>query len=761
MICFPLDNTPYEAKDMGTYLATRTRGVFSSDGNLAVTPGESGLSVSVSPGLAWLKWSDFWGVAALQAQVLTLDLDTADGALKRIDAIVCRLDKVNNRAEIVVKKGAPSSAPIVVPPVRDANYDELYIATVLIGAGVISISASAITDQRLNEEYCGLMRDGVTGIPTASLHAQAQQILTELTDALNAQIVRQSAEFDAWFEDLKGKLGEDPATALQQQVDNLNAAAVGDSFKLKGDPISIEAAGAQRIASITAYGETPQGGTTEAPVALTGVDSVHVCGRNLLPLPYSQVSETKNGLNIAVNADGTITVSGTATAETYLNLNPIPASLYRLMGLTGIVPAQNYPVTKNGFTFFDMTIQPYGEFARVYIVITKGSVVNRTYRPYIIKSAEPLPYETYQGSVTPLPIPRPLHKVGDVRDICRTRVKSIYDKRIVLDGSLDEAFIQTNIIDGWIQIATESDSVIPESTSIVGSIKSSYLKAYAIEEVYSKKHSGISVDSNRRIRLSFKTSEYPDVTSVETARTYLSAHPLTVYYQSTAYYGTNGLDVCLTEYQTDYIESYADESITTAWISSTGALSTGAEVAYVLSSPETYATDPLDIDNAAGPLTVMTGGEVEVRMTELVGSRSPEIVAKMDKATYDADGDGVVDEAEKVSNALTLKNAAGEVVATFDGSEVAILQLTAALVGALGKTEKAADSSKLAGLAPVVDNPGPNNRNTWYFPFTGTNNRDGTRKYYAALYADNATTAGRASNLSMGLNGTDLWVYYS
>ena len=185
MICFPLDNTPYEAKDMGTYLATRTRGVFSSDGNLAVTPGESGLSVSVSPGLAWLKWSDYWGTAALQEQALTLDLDTADGALKRIDAIVCRLDKVNNRAEIVVKKGAPSSAPIVVPPVRDANYDELYIATVLIGAGIVSISASAITDQRLNEEYCGLMRDGVTGIPTAQLQTQVQQLIDHLRDEIN------------------------------------------------------------------------------------------------------------------------------------------------------------------------------------------------------------------------------------------------------------------------------------------------------------------------------------------------------------------------------------------------------------------------------------------------------------------------------------------------------------------------------------------------------------------------------------------------
>lgn len=613
MICFPLDNTPYEAKDMGTYLATRTRGVFSSDGNLAVTPSESGLSVSVSPGLAWLKWSDYWGTAALQEQALTLDLDTADGALKRIDAIVCRLDKVNNRAEIVVKKGAPSSAPIVVPPVRDANYDELYIATVLIGAGVISISASAITDQRLNEEYCGLMRDGVTGIPTASLHAQAQQILTELTDALNAQIVRQSAEFDAWFEELKGKLGEDPATALQLQVDNLNAAVVGDAFQASGAPVSIAYAGAQRIASITAYGETPQGGTTEAPVALTGISSV------------------------TVNED-----------------------------------------------------------------------------------------------VTELPIPRPLHKVGDVRDVCVTRVKSIYDKRIVLDGS-----------ENWTARSNTSHSfVVGLSVRSLKGLSDSYYSMRVndidvINGVYLLNTSSITITD-----LAYST--------VEEFKAHLSEHPLTVYYQSAAYDGTNGLDVCLAEYQTGYIESYADESITTAWISSTGELSTGAEVAYVLSSPETYATEPLDFDNAAGPLTVMTGGEVEVRMTELIGSR-----------TYDADGDGVVNEAEKVSNALTLKNAAGEVVATFDGSEAAILQLTAALVGALGKTEKAADSSKLAGLAPVVDNPGPNNRNTWYFPFTGTNNRDGTRKYYAALYADNATTAGRASNLSMGLNGTDLWVYYS
>ena len=707
MICFPLDNTPYEAKDMGTYLATRTRGVFSSDGNLAVTPGESGLSVSVSPGLAWLKWSDYWGTAALQEQALTLALDTADGALKRIDAIVCRLDKVNNRAEIVVKKGAPSSAPIVVPPVRDANYDELYIATVLIGAGVISISASAITDQRLNEEYCGLMRDGVTGIPTASLHAQAQQILTELTDALNAQIVRQSSEFDAWFEELKGKLGEDPATALQQQVDNLNAAVVGDAFQASGTPVSIAYAGANRIASITAYGETPQGGTTEAPVALTGISSV-----------------------------------------------------------------------------------------------------------------------TLNDDVTELPIPRPLRRVGYVKDKCVTRVKSVYDKRIVLDGT-EYWFISKGV---FFYKSAVTDNAL---TMAACDRYKFHITDNGVSGVTTDKTFAFNIATPERIMI-----RDDDYTSIEEFKAHLTDNPLTVYYQSTAYDGINGLDICLTEYQNGFVELDGTEYMTLgnidasqkvqqfdignvlsspkstdaicSHISSTSSVNgesisiydnrllvavwlreplleygfvegdsgtyipafkaylaaqkeagTPVQVAYQLAAPETYATDPLDIDNAAGPLTVMTGGEVEVRMTELIGSRSPEFAGKMDKATYDADGDGVVDEAEKVSNALTLKNAAGEVVATFDGSEAAILQLTAALVGALGKTEKAADSSKLAGLAPVVDNPGPNNRNTWYFPFTGTNNRDGTRKYYAALYADNATTAGRASNLSMGLNGTDLWVYYS
>lgn len=184
MICFPLDNTPYEAKEMGAYLCTRTRGVFSADDNLAVSPGTEGLSVIVSPGIAWFKWSEYWGTAAVQEKSLTLKLDAADGALERLDVVVGRLDKVGNLADISIRKGAFSSAPAITDPVRDESADEIYLSSVRVRAGAVSITAEDITDMRLNEEYCGLMRDGVTGIPTAQLQEQAQ----ELIDHLNEEI---------------------------------------------------------------------------------------------------------------------------------------------------------------------------------------------------------------------------------------------------------------------------------------------------------------------------------------------------------------------------------------------------------------------------------------------------------------------------------------------------------------------------------------------------------------------------------------------
>ena len=183
MICYPLDNTEYTAAALGAYHCTRTRGVFSADDNLAVNANDS-MSITVKPGLAWLKWSQYWGTSVLQEAEVILDLETASGNLNRIDAVVCRIDKQKNKAELVIKKGSLASTPVIAEPVRNDNYDEIYIATIRVNAGAIRIVQADVTDQRGNETYCGLMRDSVTGIPTAQLQAQADELIQQLRDAI-------------------------------------------------------------------------------------------------------------------------------------------------------------------------------------------------------------------------------------------------------------------------------------------------------------------------------------------------------------------------------------------------------------------------------------------------------------------------------------------------------------------------------------------------------------------------------------------------
>lgn len=49
--------------------------------------------------------------------------------------------------------------------------------------------------------------------------------------------------------------------------------------------------------------------------------TVKVCGKNLLPFPYSNTSKTKNGVTFDVQNDGTIHIYGTASAITYFYLS--------------------------------------------------------------------------------------------------------------------------------------------------------------------------------------------------------------------------------------------------------------------------------------------------------------------------------------------------------------------------------------------------------------------------------------------------------
>ena len=185
IVAFPLDNTEYTASAMGAFLATRTRGVYSADDSLAVTA-NGNMTVTVGPGLAWLKAADYWGLAVCSEAAATLTVPTASSSAKRMDAVCLRLDKTGNKAELIVKPGTPAAMPVLPPLQRNDSYDEIYLASISLAAGQVAVSAADITDLRLNEDYCGLMRDGVTGIPTAQITAQANALMEQLREAIQA-----------------------------------------------------------------------------------------------------------------------------------------------------------------------------------------------------------------------------------------------------------------------------------------------------------------------------------------------------------------------------------------------------------------------------------------------------------------------------------------------------------------------------------------------------------------------------------------------
>lgn len=192
---YPFDNVEYLAEDAQLFHSTRTNGVFSGDGHYAVTAG-TGMQVIVGTGIAWMKLSDFGGAVAGNKEPVTLSVSTAPATFPRIDRIVIRHDYVLNSTLLAIKTGTQAPSPVAPPIVRDASMFEMAIADVRVNAGVLSIINGNIIDQRLNENVCGIMRDGVTGIPTQTLY----DTWSSWFNALRLNAETKANEFLSWME---------------------------------------------------------------------------------------------------------------------------------------------------------------------------------------------------------------------------------------------------------------------------------------------------------------------------------------------------------------------------------------------------------------------------------------------------------------------------------------------------------------------------------------------------------------------------------
>ena len=187
IITYPLNGVTYDAEDVSTYLCTRTSGVYAKDSNYAVSV-TGARQITVAPGLAWINYDDFKGVSACSREAVNLTIPDADSTLSRIDRVVLQFDTAANLTAVKLKTGTPAAAPEPPAILQNHNQYELGLCTVSVPAGSSVITAADITDTRADEDVCGVMRDGVTGIPTAQLQAQALAIMTQLSTELHTKL---------------------------------------------------------------------------------------------------------------------------------------------------------------------------------------------------------------------------------------------------------------------------------------------------------------------------------------------------------------------------------------------------------------------------------------------------------------------------------------------------------------------------------------------------------------------------------------------
>lgn len=559
------------------------------------------------------------------------------------------IDSINATPSAFVVKGTYSSGSLYTASV--ANYPGYKNEQLIVlslnqkNTGAVQININGTTNKDVMKYGSdGVLKavdagDFVANSPVLCLYDGTRFVVIGITSASSITVTGEAGDIlqiaDDGTIESSGKKAAQPngiATLDENgnvvQVANManSAAAVYD-----GEPVSVEYVGQNRIASITAYGETPQGGTTEAPVALTGISSV-----------------------------------------------------------------------------------------------------------------------TVNDDVTELPIPRPLRRVGDVRDVCVTRQEYEGTEKLVVTYNV--GFVE---LDG-----TEA--------------------LHLYEGMFYLDYSPV----------------WP--TPVNRVNGVCSHYPYNTYGKGKIGLTDNGAAVVYNP-NGDYTGDEGGLANWKAYLAAQKEAGTPVQIAYQLATPEVYATDPVDFDNTAGPLTVVTGGQVEVKMTDFVTDRTPAFLNKLDKtgdgsdvtvtfteAATDTDiasGDklsilfgkilkrftNILNGTTKVGYATKADtdNLGNQITGTYANS-LGVANNTIVLKNKIGENlstitvpyansaGNVATSIKEMGIAVQTASP-----YAWFLNYTGSGNKDGARKYYASVYADNATystSAGSSNNIVIYNNnwsGTD------
>lgn len=210
----------------------------------------------------------------------------------------------------------------------------------------------------------------------------------------------------------------------------------------EGSPILLTDSAESNLIDFKAYGRSTQDGTPtpDAPVDIVSVGEsstleVKSTGKNLLPYPYIDTTKTVNGIIFTDNGDGSITMNGTATADSIFLLGPVSlkAGTYTLSvndsgfnsnycnfqlsnseknlwwGIKNVTSSTGV----NTYTLNEDLLFNYNRL----IVKSGHTMDNVTWKPMVRRTEiTDDTYKPYKSSSISIPLAEPLRSVGEVKD---------------------------------------------------------------------------------------------------------------------------------------------------------------------------------------------------------------------------------------------------------------------------------------------------------------------------------------------------------
>lgn len=217
------------------------------------------------------------GCLKLQENHHGLTMNVADTSQPRIDTVVLRLndnDAVRS-CDFYIVQGTPAANPVAPALTRDSSIWEIGLANLYKPPVVSSINPVTVTDTRLDPNRCGVI-SSISEFDTSVMYKQVQ-------DAMAHYKTVTEAEFEAWFNEIRGQLSEDAAGNLQAQIGALVNLTTLNKVDLVGaiNEVAAARANANVFVAVSPSGNDITGDGSEANPYATFAKAVSTIPKNL------------------------------------------------------------------------------------------------------------------------------------------------------------------------------------------------------------------------------------------------------------------------------------------------------------------------------------------------------------------------------------------------------------------------------------------------------------------------------------------------